>query len=84
MFCAIIAFLATPLICQMADFLPSTRPPYAVTFSIYGPDPDCSNRDSHIRYLRKLKEYPVQRGDDPAEYDHAIDQYIARMEYYCS
>ena len=83
MFCAIVGLLASPLICASADFLPTARPAYEETFRMYGPDPDCYNRDSHISYLTELKRHPVQSGDDPVQYDRAIDQYVARLRYYC-
>ena len=71
------------MVCMAPDLLPAARPPYEQMFAIYGPNPDCINRDAHIRYLTKLKGYPVQGGDNRNDYDRAIDQYVARMEYYC-
>jgi len=67
----------------MPEMLTSPRPPYEVTFTMYGPDPDCYNRDRHIRYLTKLKNQPVQGDDDKESYDSAIDQYVRRLQYYC-
>ena len=83
MVCAIIGMLMSPMICKSLEFLPTARPAYAELFQWYGPNPDCSNRNNHIQYLSGLKKFPVQPGDDPVQYDHAIDQYIARLEYYC-
>ena len=83
MWCAILGFLASPLLCQSLDLLPTARPAYVDLVQWYGPDPDCANAASHVRYLRSLKTMPTKDGDDPLEYDHAIDQYIERFRYYC-
>jgi len=83
MFCAIVGFLMSPLVCNSLDLLPQARPAYADFVQWYGPDPDCANRNSHIRYLSELKQFPVQREDNQLQYDRAIDQYIARLGYYC-
>ena len=83
MWCAILGALVSPLLCQSLEFLPNTRPPYKELFVMYGPNPDCENRENHVRYLTKLKQYPVPPGEDQLESDHAIDQYISRIRYYC-
>ena len=62
---------------------PPARPLYDETFAVYGPNPDCMNRDRHVRYLTRLKDRPVQSADNRAGYDQAIDIYINRLEYYC-
>lgn len=70
--------------------MPHVRPPQTEVFAsvpgqpaLYGPEPDCLNRDRHIRYLSDLKALPVQDFDDPVEYDLAIDAYVARLMRYC-
>ena len=71
---------------NMADCLPpDPRPQYNELWSIYGPNPDCLNRDRHIRYLEKLKAMPVRTGDTVSEpeYNRALDLYIERMTWYC-
>jgi hypothetical protein len=83
MLCAIISFLASPLICVSPDILPTARPPYETTFAVYGPTPDCYNADKHVRYLLKLKTRPVRNGEDQEAYDSAINQYIRRFQHYC-
>lgn len=62
---------------------PPPRPLYAETFAVYGPNPDCLNKDRHIRYLTRLKDRDVQSGDNIVAYNHAIDLYIERLEHYC-
>lgn len=58
------------------------RPPFEELMQMYTPDPDCRNRDRHIRYLLSLKSLPTD-GDDILEYDAAIDAYVARIRHYC-
>lgn len=79
MFCALVMVMLSMENCMP----PPARPLYAETFAIYGPAPDCMNRDRHIRYLERLKTRPTQGGDNQADYDQAIDIYINRLEYYC-
>jgi hypothetical protein len=82
--CGIIALLINPVICHLPELLPTPRPAYTETFgTIYGPNPDCANRDMHIRYLTTLKKHSVTPGDDRELYDRSIDQYIERLRYYC-
>lgn len=83
MFCAIFGLLTSPIFCASLDLLPTDRPPYAQFAQWYGPDPDCANRNSHVRYLAELKRHPVKSEDDAQAYDQAIDQYMSRLEYYC-
>jgi hypothetical protein len=79
MLCTLVA-----LMLEQADCIPPpARPKYEETFRMYGPVPDCLNRDRHIRYLTALKAREVQDGDDAVEYDQAIDIYVARLKHYC-
>lgn len=67
------------------DCLPTYRPYYQEMWAVYGPTPDCINRDRHINYLTELKTVRV-RGDDsvtPEQYDRALDLYIERLQWYC-
>jgi hypothetical protein len=69
----------------MADCLPTYRPYYQEMWVVYGPTPDCLNRDRHIHYMHELKTVRV-RGDDTVtrdQYDRALDLYIERMQWYC-
>ena len=58
------------------------RPPLEELLEMYTPNPDCRNRDRHIRYLISLKERPTA-GDDVLEYDEIINAYVARIRHYC-
>lgn len=69
---------------------PHVRPAMTELFAIdpgvpalYGPNPDCMNRDRHIRYLSSLKKLDVQEFDDILVYDQTIDAYVARLIHYC-
>ena len=62
---------------------PGVRPAMADLLQVYTPDPDCANRDRHIRYLISLKGKDVMPQDNIMEYDSAIDSYVARLQYYC-
>ena len=61
------------------------RPTYQEIWTVYGPTPDCTNRDAHIRYLTSLKEKPLRTGDTVTvnQYDQSIDMYVERMQWYC-
>lgn len=61
----------------------SYRPPLSDLMQVYTPNPDCLNRDRHIRYLLSLKSQPVHAEDHSMEYDQVIDAYVARLQYYC-
>jgi hypothetical protein len=79
MLCTVVA-----LMLGVGDCNPTPpRPRYEETFRMYGPVPDCVNRDRHIRYLTSLKAREVQDGDDVVEYDQALNIYVARLKYYC-
>jgi hypothetical protein len=70
----------------MADCLPpEPRPRYEELWQVYGANPDCLNRDRHVRYLTKLKTMPVRTGDtvSATEYNGGLDLYIKRLEVYC-
>jgi hypothetical protein len=78
--CTLIAILLS-----MQDCLPTYRPYYQEMWVVYGPTPDCLNRDRHIHYLSELKTVKV-RSDDTVtieQYDRALDLYIERLEWYC-
>jgi hypothetical protein len=64
---------------------PDPRPRYSELWTIYGPAPDCVNRDRHINFLLSLKNKPLRTGDvvTVEQYDKAIDVYVERMEWYC-
>jgi hypothetical protein len=64
---------------------PDPRPLYADLWATYGANPDCLNRDRHIRYLKSLQSLPMKSGDtvNSVEYNNAIDLYIERMQWYC-
>jgi hypothetical protein len=79
MFCGLVAILLSPLLCSPEV----PRPRYNELFAIYGPAPDCMNRDRHVRYLTELKTHPVQDGDNQTDYDYAIDVYVSRLTHYC-
>jgi hypothetical protein len=69
----------------MQDCLPTYRPYYQEMWVVYGPTPDCMNRDRHIHYMSELKTVRV-RGDDTvtmAQYNQALDLYIERLQWYC-
>jgi hypothetical protein len=60
------------------------RPSMDLMFpDLYGTNPDCMNKNSHIRYLYGLKDLKTLPEDDRKSYDQFINQYIARLEYYC-
>ena len=70
----------------MADCLPpDPRPMYDSLWELYGPTPDCINRDRHVHYLSSLKPLPMRTGDRVSveEYNRAIDLYIERIQWYC-
>jgi hypothetical protein len=70
----------------MADCLPpDPRPLYNELWATYGPNPDCLNRDRHIRYLTDLKSLPLRSTEivTEAEYDQSLDIYIERLQWYC-
>lgn len=80
MFCALIMLSLGLGNCEPVD----PRPKYEEFFSrYYNATPDCLNRDMHIRYLSELKRRDVQAGDNPYAYNHAIDLYVTRLNYYC-
>ena len=58
---------------------------YDSLWDMYGPTPDCINRDRHVHYLSSLKPLPMRTGDRVTveEYNHAIDLYIERIQWYC-
>ena len=64
---------------------PAPRPAYQELWTIYGPTPDCFNRNAHINYLTGLKSYPLRTNDtvNVAQYNQAIDIYVERMQWYC-
>lgn len=64
---------------------PDPRPTYQELWTVYGPTPDCLNRNIHISYLTSLKEKPMRTGDTVTEqeYNRAVDLYIERMQWYC-
>jgi len=62
---------------------PTIRPAMHELLQAYTPNPDCVNRDRHIRYLISLKGKEVLPQDDIIEYDSVIDSYVARLQYYC-
>ena len=79
--CMLIAMLM-----GMADCLPpDPRPMYDSLWDMYGPTPDCINRDRHVSYLTSLKPLPMRTGDRVTveEYNHAIDLYVERIQWYC-
>jgi hypothetical protein len=61
------------------------RPVYQELWTVYGPSPDCINRDRHIYYLVSLKDKPMRTGDTVTmqQYNQAIDMYVERMIWYC-
>jgi hypothetical protein len=61
------------------------RPVYQDLWVVYGPTPDCVNRDRHTRYLSSLKDKPLRTGDTVTvvQYNQAIDMYLERMQWYC-
>lgn len=78
--CLLIALLL------QADCLPpEPRPNYQELWVLYGPTPDCVNRDHHINYLVSLKDKPLRSHEvvTVAQYNQAIDMYVERMEWYC-
>jgi hypothetical protein len=81
MTCVIIALLMSMQDCMPQD----PKPRFNDLWTTYGPEPDCINRDRHIRYLAKLKSMPFRTGDtvSQTEYNNAIDLYITRLEYFC-
>jgi hypothetical protein len=64
---------------------PDPRPVYQDLWTVYGPTPDCYNRDRHINYLLSLKDKPLRTGDSVTEkqYNQAIDLYVERLQWYC-
>ena len=61
------------------------RPTYQQLWSLYGPSPDCLNRDIHIKYLESLKVKPLRNNDlvSVEQYDKSIDLYVERLQWYC-
>lgn len=78
--CLLIAILL-----NMDCLPPPPRPVYQELWTVYGPSPDCANRDAHIRYLKGLKDKPLRTGDTVTveQYNQAIDMYVERLEWYC-
>lgn len=64
---------------------PQPRPTYEQLLAVYGPTPDCLNKDQHINYLNGLKNQPMRTGDTVTEnkYNQAIDMYVERLTWYC-
>jgi hypothetical protein len=64
---------------------PDPRPTYQELWTVYGPTPDCLNRDRHINYLTGLKDKPMRTNDRVTEeqYNRAVDLYIERLQWYC-
>lgn len=78
--CTLIAILM-----GWSDCLPTYRPYYQEMWQVYGPTPDCINRDRHIHYMQELKTVRV-RSDDTVtreQYDRALDLYTERLQWYC-
>ena len=78
--CVLLAMLM-----QMGCLPDAPRPDYRELWSVYGPTPDCINKNRHINYLTSLKDKPVRSGDvvNEIEYNQAIDMYVERMQWYC-
>ena len=68
-----------------SDCLPTYRPYYQEMWVVYGPTPDCWNRDRHVSYLTSLKAHPLRTSDTVTteQYNQAIDLYVERMKWYC-
>jgi hypothetical protein len=64
---------------------PPPRPLYQDLWTVYGPTPDCGNKEAHIHYLTSLKQAPLRTGDTVtvAQYNQALDMYVERMQWYC-
>jgi hypothetical protein len=79
MFCALVALMFSGCL------PPDPRPNYQDLWAVYGPTPDCMNRDRHVRYLTSLKEKPLRTGDivTVEQYNQAIDMYVERLKWYC-
>jgi hypothetical protein len=78
--CTLLAILLSA-----ADCLPTYRPYYQDMWVVYGPTPDCINRDRHIQYLSELKTVNLRNSETvtKVQYDRALDLYIERLQWYC-
>jgi hypothetical protein len=80
MLCSLILMMLGYTSCEPQDQRPYMNELFG---RYYRADPDCGNRDRHIRYLDSLKLLDVRYGDDRRVYDQSIDIYIDRIQHYC-
>ena len=78
--------LVVAILFGLQDCLPpDPRPMYDQLWTLYGPYPDCLNKNRHVTYLRELKQLPMRTGDrvTEREYNASVDLYIERLGWYC-